>query len=395
MPKCVRSPVFEIYEAKNFALPAAILFLIGLGEELWRKFLPKYLESLGASVRIIGLFGAAEDLLDALYQYPGGWLADRLGRRWSFIAFILLAGIGYVLYLVSRSWPIVLLGLVFVMVWKSMAAPAVFAVIGDALPAGRRVLGFTVQAMLKRVPMIVSPIVGGMLIASLGISPGFKVALLLTLLLAACALSFAFALRIPVLSAHKTNIVGVWFSFHAALKRLLVSDIVIRTCEGLTDVLIVLYVTTLASTSIERYGVLVAIQTATSLVAYLPAGRLAGRIGKKPFVIATFSCFALFPLAIVTAESFPWLVVAFVIGGLREIGEPSRKAMILDLADPRLRARTVGLYYLVRGISVAPAAAVGGLLWTIDPRVPFVTAGIVGALGTLIFAGTVKEQYAT
>lgn len=391
----MHSTASEIYALKNFALPAAILFLIGLGEELWRKFLPKYLESLGASVRIIGLFGAAEDLLDALYQYPGGWLADRLGRRWSFIAFIVLAGIGYFLYLVSRSWPIVLLGLAFVMVWKSMAAPAVFTVIGDALPPRRRVWGFTAQAMLKRVPMIVSPIAGGFLIASLGISAGFKVALVLTLLLAACALSLAFALNIPVLPTHKTNILGVWFSFPTVLKRLLVSDIVIRTCEGLTDVLIVLYVTTLGSTSVARYGVLVAIQTATSLIVYLPAGRLAARIGKKPFVIATFSCFALFPLAIVTAKSFSWLVAAFIIGGLREIGEPSRKAMILDLADARLRARTVGLYYLVRGISVAPAAAVGGLLWTIDPRVPFITAGIVGALGTLVFAGTVEEQYAS
>jgi len=43
------------------------VFFVGLGEELWKKFLPKYLESLGASAAIVGLFGTA----DAIYQYPG------------------------------------------------------------------------------------------------------------------------------------------------------------------------------------------------------------------------------------------------------------------------------------------------------------------------------------
>jgi len=86
--------------------------------------------------------------------------------------------------------------------------------------------------------------------------------------------------------------------------------------------------------------------------------------------------------------------VAFVVGGLREVGEPSRKAMIVDFARPELRARTVGLYYLVRSITITPSAAIGGLLWQFSPRVPFVTAGLFGLAGTLVFAATVEERYA-
>jgi MFS family permease len=62
-----------------------------LGEELWKKFLPKYLESLGASVAVVGLFGTSEDFFDALYQYPGGWLADHWGRRRAFLTFFAAA----------------------------------------------------------------------------------------------------------------------------------------------------------------------------------------------------------------------------------------------------------------------------------------------------------------
>jgi MFS family permease len=141
--------------------------------------------------------------------------------------------------------------------------------------------------------------------------------------------------------------------------------------------------------------VLVAVQLTTSILVYIPAARIADRIGRKPFVIMTFICFALFPVAVMLAPNFGWLIVAFIIGGLREIGEPSRKAMIVDFAEAHLRARSVGLYYLVRSLSITPAAFIGGLLWKIAPQVPFITAGVIGLVGTLVFVVTVEEQYAS
>src|SRR5258708_28327648 len=66
---------------RNVAVASGAVFLVGLGEELWKKFLPKYLESLGASVAAVGLFGTAEDFFDSIYQYPGGCLSDRWGRE--------------------------------------------------------------------------------------------------------------------------------------------------------------------------------------------------------------------------------------------------------------------------------------------------------------------------
>lgn len=90
--------------------------------------------------------------------------------------------------------------------------------------------------------------------------------------------------------------------------------------------------------------------------------------------------------------NFPLLVTAFVIGGLREIGEPARKAMIVDFAREDVRARSVGLYYLVRSFSITPVAAIGGLLWQTSPQIPFVTAGLIGLAGTLVFVLTVRER---
>jgi len=115
-PSTFRTKVVDYLSLeRNVALASAAVFILGLGEELWKKFLPKYLEALGASTGVIGLFGTAEDFFDAIYQYPGGWMADRFGRRRAFLVFVVLASAGYLVYLLSPSWPFVFLGLALVM----------------------------------------------------------------------------------------------------------------------------------------------------------------------------------------------------------------------------------------------------------------------------------------
>lgn len=377
---------------RNVALAATLVFLIELGEELWKRFLPKYLEALGAGVAAIGFFGTATDFLDAVYQYPGGWLADKLGRRRAFIWFIGLVAVGYLIYLISPSWPYLFLGLVFAMAWQSMASPAVFAVIGDSLPKERRTMGFTVQAVLKRIPRAFSPIAGGALIAGVGIVSGIRMALVASLVLVVVAVVVSRAIDIPVVVGQEAGVREVWRGFHDSLKRLLVSDIIIRACEGMAGIFIILYATNVIGVGIGTFGVLVAIQVVTSILVYIPSARIADRIGRKPFVVATFVCFALFPVAVALSSDFYTLAGAFIIGGLREIGEPARKAMIVDFAEPHLRGRTVGLYYLVRSLSITPAAAIGGLLWQWTPEAPFFLATCIGLIGTAFFVATVREE---
>ena len=154
------------------------------------------------------------------------------------------------------------------------------------------------------------------------------------------------------------NVMSVWRTMPDSLRWLLASDVCIRTCEGLVDVFLVLYAINVVGLDAPQYGGLVAVQMVTSILSYLPSAPLADRIGRTPFVVATFVAFALFPLAVVMSGSFLTLCGAFIIGGLRELGEPARKALIVDLAPPAVRARTIGLYYLIRSLSIAPAAYV-------------------------------------
>lgn len=379
---------------RNIGAVSSAMLLLSLGEYLWKKFLPRYLQALGAPIRAVGLYGSVEDFLDGVYQYPGGWLGDRLGRRNALLLFVGTALIGYIIYAFAPSWPWAIVALAFAMTWSSMASPTLFAVVGDALPKERRAIGFTVQSILKRMPIAIAPIIGGIVIARMGLVSGMHVLFATTIVLAVITLMVVTRVRIERIAGAPTNIRGVWRSLPSPLRWLLLSDVFIRTCEGMVDEFGVIYLMSIVGVSAPQYGVLVAVQMVTAIVVYIPAAKIADRIGRKPFVIATFAAFALFPLAIVLSRSFSAAIAAYVVGGLREIGEPSRKALIVDFAQPALRARSVGLYYLIRSTAIAPAAFIGGLLWERYPALPFFTAMTVGIAGTILFALTVSEEHA-
>ena len=125
---------------------------------------------------------------------------------------------------------------------------------------------------------------------------------------------------------------------------------------------------------------------AVAFLIYIPIAYLADRTGKKPFVLITFGFFTLFPLALLFSQSFGLLAAAFILRGLKEFGEPTRKALIMDLAPEDCKAGMFGLYYLIRDAIVSVAAFGGAFLWMISPAANFLTAFAFGVLGTAWFA---------
>lgn len=373
---------------RNILVMLTLIVIVGMGEELWSRFIPKYLEILGAGTWVIASYGTLKDLLDALYQYPGGWLSDRLGRRNALIVFSLIAILGYGMYLFGASWEMILLGTIFVMAWSSLTSPAIFSIIGDSLPQERRAIGFGVQSIIKRIPIVIAPGLGGLLIASLGYTAGIQTGLVTTIVLAVVGVIIVkkFYHEPSGIPIDRSDIGDIWRGMDRRLRRLLVADCLARWAEGIPKVFVILYVINDLKLSATEFGWLTSIQMIASIAFYIPIAKVADTLNRRPFVLLTFAFFALFPLALVSATSFGLLVLSFIVGGLREIGEPARKALIVDLASTSARGRAVGLYYLIRGLVVFPASLVGGWLWTIDHSLPMTAAFGIGMAGFALYA---------
>ncbi len=395
---------------RNTSLLLVALVLAGTGEKLWLGFAPKYIETLGGTVLIIGLFDALQTFLGAIYAYPGGWLTDHWGQRKSLLLFSAISIAGYILVLVWQSWLALLFGSFLFLAWSALSLPATLSVIATSLQSHRHTMGVGVQSMIRRVPMMLGPLLGGWLLTRFGWTDGVRYALALCIGMSLITLVFQWfmfesdsgssrgneAQNQKLIGASSRRLLqnemisaptffAVVKSFTPALRELLVSDILIRFCERIPYAFIILWAMDAGGVTAQQFGYLVTFEMVTAMFCYIPVAHLADKYGRRPFVLITFVFFTLFPVTLLFAHNFKWLALAFVVRGLKEFGEPARKALIIGEAKPELRARTYGAYYLIRDCTVTTGSFIGAWLWSVNPQANFLGAAICGALGTLWF----------
>jgi MFS family permease len=377
---------------RNLVILLIAIFVIGAGEELWMRFVPKYLQAVGATVFVIGLYDALRTLLGAIYAYPGGIIVDVWGHRRAFIIFNLVSIVGYGLVLLVPHWAAVIAGMFLFLSWTCFSLPATFSLIGAALEANRHSMGVGVQMVIKRLPIMISPIFGGILIDRFGIIGGVRIVLVISILLSGITILIQRQLREePKQGATADERWNFWRSlrgFNSPMRRLLLSDILVRFCERVPYAWVVIFAMDYLGMSGEQVGVLTAIEMLASTLCIIPASHFADKHSREPFVIVTFVMFMLFPIGLLLSRSFSALVIAFVIRGLKEFGDTSRKALIIGYCESERRGQMIGTYYLVRDLIVSTGALLGAYLWKLGPALNFLGAAAFGAAGTIFYVKT-------
>jgi MFS family permease len=264
-------------------------------------------------------------------------------------------------------------------------------------------MGVGVQSVIKRLPIMLAPIFGGMLIDRFGIIPGVRIALLVSIFLSALTILVQRQLReesndlarAAAATAPQPKPWNFWRSFsefNSPMRRLLLSDILIRFCERVPYAWVVIFAMDYIGVSARQVGILIAIEMLAATICIIPASHYADRHGREPFVVVTFIMFTLFPISLLMSRSFPALAVAFVIRGLKEFGDPSRKALIIGYSDSDRRGQIVGTYYLVRDLIVSTGAILGAYLWKLGPALNFLGAAAIGVAGTLFYVKTIRQS---
>ena len=370
-----------------------MIILVGMGERMAERFLPLYLYALGGGAIAVGLLNGLDNLLSALYAFPGGYLADRIGTKRSLLVFNVMAMMGFLIVILVPTWPAVIVGSFFFLSWTAISLPATMKLIAKVLPTHKRTMGVSMHSFVRRIPMALGPIIGGVFIDGWGVESGVRLAFVAALAMAAVATVLQqILIEDERPGTAKTtparNPFVVFREMTPALRNLLVADILVRFCEQIPYAFVVLWaVREVASpVSAGQFGILTAIEMVTAMLVYIPVAYLADRSRKKPFVVVTFCFFTAFPLALRFCHSFWPLAAVFVLRGLKEFGEPTRKALIMDLAPEDRKAAMFGLYYLIRDVIVSLAAFGGAFLWRINPHVNLYVAFGFGVLGTLWFA---------
>lgn len=373
----------------------SMVVLVGMGEHMAERFLPLYLQKLATGATAIFAIGGLawlDDFLSALYSFPGGYLTDHLGHKRALLVFNLVSVVGYLIVIFVHTWWAVLVGAAFFISWSALSLPATMELIAQVVPKNKRTMGVSVQSLVRRVPKMLGPVMGGTFIAVWGVENGVRYAFVTALVLALVAMVLQQTLIADDgrrAEAAEKNPLRLWGEMSSELRSLLVGDILIRFCERIPDSFVVLWCcgnVIARPVTAFQFGWLSAIEQMTAVLCYIPVAYLADRLGKKPFVLATFVFFTLFPLTLLFSQSLWPLIGAFVVRGLKEFGEPTRKALIMDLAPENRKAAMFGLYYLMRDVVVSFAALGGAFLWQVNPRWNLLSAFAFGTLGTIWFA---------
>ena len=358
------------------------------GEKLWERFIPKYLDGLGASILIIGAFGFLQNFLGAIWALPGGYISDHLGNRKAFLVFSIMAIFGYSIAIIFSSWYAVFAGMLFFFGWSNVALPGSMSLITKSVGKGKTVMGISMHSLIRRLPMALGPVIGGVLIGTYGLLTGIKIAFGISIGLSLIGIIFINKLTTDEKETkpEKIHPLELWRTFDRKLKNLLVSDILVRFCEQIPYVFVVIWCLNFIKISASEFGWLTAIEMATSALIFIPVASYSDKLEKKPFVVITFIFFTIFPFILYFSNTFWMLAIAFVIRGLKEFGEPTRKALILELSKKGVEARSFGMYYFIRDGIVAFAGFLGGVLWQVSPEMNLFIATGFGILGTLYFA---------
>jgi len=165
-----------------------MVVLVGMGERMAERFLPIYLLALGGGALAIGLLQAMDNLLSALYSFPGGYLADRIGTKRSLLVFNLVAMAGFALVILIPAWQAVLAGAVLFISWSAISLPATMSLMYKVLPQNKRTMGVSMHSLVRRIPMALGPLMGGLFIGAWGERDGVRLAFGAALVMAVAAL---------------------------------------------------------------------------------------------------------------------------------------------------------------------------------------------------------------
>ena len=142
----------------------SMVVLVGLGERMAERFLPVYLMALGGGAIAVGLLNGLDNLLSALYSFPGGYLSDRLGTKRALIVFNLMAMVGFSIVILIPAWQAVIVGAFFFLSWTAISLPATMGLVAKSLPKNKRTMGVSIHSLVRRIPMALGPVVGGLCI---------------------------------------------------------------------------------------------------------------------------------------------------------------------------------------------------------------------------------------
>jgi MFS family permease len=374
----------------NYAILVISWIIVDFASELPATYFGLYVLGLGATETILGVIGFSQFLALASLQFPGGYLADKYGRKWLISTMTFGVALSFIFYAIAPSWSLILVGVVLMSIFNSAYQPALNAMISDSLPAERRGMGFSIVMLIASVSTTPSPAIAGLLRARFGLISGMRIAygIVVGLFLIAAFFRFFF-LKETVVTASKPRLNEIFQSYPTALKEsfkvwkkvpksmlyLFLSFSIAIFGFSATSLFTVVYATRVLLIDEVIWAFIIATVPITTIILALPVGKLVDKIKRKTPILASILLFGLAMWIFVNGDLIKVIISLILLGAGQVMLNASFGALQTDLTPKEQRGKINGFINFANYIVMALGSFIGGYLYEyVAPQAPFMIA---------------------
>jgi MFS family permease len=370
----------------------------------------KYFKTvLGADDFLLSIITFSGLIAIALVQFPGGYLADKHGRRWLVYTMTFGVAFAYLFFIFAPSWPLIVLGAIIQNLCL-LYQPALFAIMIDSVSPENRGAGFSMQAVITNLVGLPASLIAGYLVLVFNLNIGMRIAYAIAMIayFAAALLRVRLKETLPSLSREDhpnfltafkeypqavRESLGVWSRTPRSAYYLFICNAVVNSLIVGCSTYFVIYATENLKISNFQWALILALMSLTVAIPSVVAGLRMDTAGRKNYVIASYLCYIPAMILFVFGD-FYVLILAFFFFGLGQVLQSSSYQSLLgDLTPRELRGRVVGCSQFFGYIAQAFTQILIGLLFSYVWRpLPFLILATSAIPLTLIVHYRVFEE---
>jgi len=387
LSKYVKRLVQEFSFVKGNLLVLVITWiLMNFGGNLAFPYETPYIRALGASPFLIGILGSIGYITLFLFRIPGAYIADRFGRRQIIVLMTFGVAASYMFYVFAPDWRFILIGIIIQNICL-IYQPALEAITADSIPSEKRGLGYALTMSVPNAVSIISPTIAGVVVTLYGLVEGMRLIYLSIVIL----YSIAALIRLLFLkeTLHKyekikfenlksvysdaiKSIIEAWKTIPKELKILTIVIMISAFENPVFTQFAPLYVFDRIHITKFAWGIAMTSWIISVTLIGLPAGKLVDILGRKRSLIISYTIFIPFAFWFIYSKSLPELIIIFLLFGASSMMlNPAFSALSVDMTPREKRGRILGVIGNLNILAMVIASFIEGLLYQIDPSLPF------------------------
>ena len=372
----------------NFLLITVSWVILFAAQPIPETYASLYYLSLGADAFLISIIGFVGSIAVALVQFPGGYLADKHGRRRLIVSMTFGLAIGSLFFIFAPSWHFILIGSL-IQNFCSIYGPALMAMVIDSLPPQNRGAGYSLQSVITTLVLLPAPLIAQYLVVTfnfdLGMRVGytivasayFAIALLRlrlteTLPLNAETVKPNFITMLKNYPKYVKEGVYVWRKVPKSAFNLFLAIIVANGLVVSCQAYFVVYATSVLSITLEQWAIITAFRYLSIAIPGILAGLSMDVMGRKRFLILGYLLYIPGMLLFVYADFYLMLLAFFFFGLGNLLQLNSYQVLMGDLVSRNLRGTVTGCMQFFMFIMQAGMQVLVGVLYAfVYPQLPF------------------------